>query len=117
MDANQRASKNASVSGLQCHYGHASSLQVLSGHNPTTGDPCAVDQHYRNFFVDETVQLAQELLLRKVTTRLSTHSGVGCWNLGNEPDLLCVPPTPADARRWVSRMTRVIHQCDPTGRS
>lgn len=71
-----------------------------------------VDRAYRNFFSDPFVQSAQCNLIRAVVERLASHPAVVMWNLGNEPDLFAVPPTPLHGQQWVRRMTTLIHAID-----
>lgn len=66
----------------------------------------------RNPFSDPMVMDAEERLLRAVVSRLVGHSGVGLWNLGNEPDLVAHPPTAEAGTAWVRRMTGVIRELD-----
>jgi endo-1,4-beta-mannosidase len=67
---------------------------------------------YRNPFSDPMVMDAEERLLRAVVPRLVGHSGLGLWNLGNEPDLVAHPPTADAGRAWVRRMAGVIRELD-----
>ena len=67
---------------------------------------------YRNPFADPMVMDAEERLLRAVVPRLVGHSGLGLWNLGNEPDLVAWPPTAEAGRAWVRRMAGVIRELD-----
>ncbi|NUM47056.1 MAG: hypothetical protein HUU38_20340 [Anaerolineales bacterium] len=75
-------------------------------------DEKIVNCGYRNPFSDPTVMDAEERLLRAVVPRLVGHSGLGLWNLGNEPDLVAHPPTAEAGRAWVRRMAGVIRELD-----
>ena len=57
---------------------------------------------------------AQQLLLKEVVGALHQHPAIGCWNLGNEPDLLAWPTSAEAGRDWVRRMTQTIKEIDPT---
>lgn len=75
-----------------------------------------VDCGYTNPYTDPLALEAEELLLRTVVGVLHDHSGVGLWNLGNEPDLFARPPTATAGRAWTRRMADVIHGVDPAAR-
>jgi endo-1,4-beta-mannosidase len=74
----------------------------------------SVNCGYVNPYIDPTACRASELLLRTVVTRYRDHPAIAIWNLGNEPDLFAWPPTAAEGRAWVRRMTSIIHELDAT---
>jgi endo-1,4-beta-mannosidase len=83
------------------------------GARPLVVDGQTVDRAIRNLYVDPEIVAAEEHLVREVAGRLVGHPGVWAWSLGNEPDLFCQPPTPADGRAWTLRIVELIHQLDP----
>jgi endo-1,4-beta-mannosidase len=68
---------------------------------------------YRNMFVDAVALDAERLLLKTVVSQYKEHPAIWMWNLGNEPDLFAIPPTPAAGRAWVREMTQLIKDIDP----
>ena len=86
---------------------------AVPGSRPLVSGGRVVDRAIRNIYVDPSVIAAEELLVRTVAQRLAGHPALWAWSLGNEPDLFCEPPTPADGKAWVDRMVRLIHEVDP----
>lgn len=80
--------------------------QVVSGGK-------VVNCGYRNPYTDIMTLMAERLLLTTVVKALRGHPGVGLWNLGNEPDLLAVPPNAAAGRAWAQEMVNLIRSLDP----
>ena len=76
-----------------------------------SGDGYA-DVAARNWYDDEEITRAQELLAREAATALRGHPALWAWDLGNENSNVCVPPTREAARAWLSRMTTAIRQAD-----
>lgn len=72
----------------------------------------AVNCGYRNFFSDQMVHDAQEVLLESVITNFRSHPAVFVWNLGNEPDLLAKPFNNVDGENWVNLMRTIIRKFD-----
>ncbi|RMG97023.1 MAG: hypothetical protein D6706_09275 [Chloroflexi bacterium] len=68
---------------------------------------------YRNPFTDPLVLDAAEHLLDTVVANFHTHPAIAMWNLGNEPDLVAIPPNPATGRAWTRRMVNRIRTHDP----
>lgn len=81
------------------------SRSVISGQR-------VVNRGYRNLYTDEGVLEASRLLLRTVVKALHQHPGIGLWNLGNEPDIFILPPTPEVGQRWVRDMRALIREFD-----
>ncbi len=67
----------------------------------------------RNWYTDQEIMRAQELLLREVVTCLRDHPAIGAWDLGNENSNCVQPPSCADAIAWLDRMAATIRGCDP----
>jgi endo-1,4-beta-mannosidase len=84
----------------------AKARQLVSGNK-------IVDRGYRNMFVDPVAIEAAKLQLSTVVNALYQHTGIGLWNLGNEPDLFAWPPTAAQGRAWVRDMVGLIKNIDP----
>jgi endo-1,4-beta-mannosidase len=72
-----------------------------------------VQSGYRNPYTDPQALAAERLLLRTVVGELRDHPAIGLWNLGNEPDLLAMPPDAATGAAWVRNMVALIRECDP----
>jgi endo-1,4-beta-mannosidase len=84
----------------------AKARQLVSGNK-------IVDSGYRNMFADPVAIDAAKLQLSTVVNALYQHTGIGMWNLGNEPDLFAWPPTAAQGRAWVRDMVGLIKTIDP----
>lgn len=72
-----------------------------------------VNRQIHNIYVTPEVVAAEEKLVRSVAERLKGHPALWAWSLGNEPDLFCQPPTPADGQAWTKRIVDLIHEIDP----
>ncbi|TMB61990.1 MAG: hypothetical protein E6J49_07565 [Chloroflexi bacterium] len=74
-----------------------------------------VDARARNWFADDDVIAAQELLCREVARALHGHPARWAWDLGNENSNVCVPLTREQGRAWLGRMTDALRAADPSG--
>ncbi len=90
-----------------------SSQRARPGSRPLIVDGQTSEYAVRNVYVDPEIVSAEERLVRAVAGRLAGHPGVWAWSLGNEPDLFCQPPTPADGQAWVDRIVSLTHEVDP----
>jgi len=79
-----------------------------SGRFPTlvAGEPRSARP--ANFYADERLIQAQELLAREVARVLGRHPAMWSWDLGNEHSNLAVPPTRDDGRRWLARIVAAL---------
>jgi endo-1,4-beta-mannosidase len=84
----------------------AARFRVVSGER-------AVRVPIRNWYSDELVTRAQELLAREAARTLAAHPALWGWDLGNENSNCCVPPSRDAGRRWLDRMTGAIRSSDP----
>jgi endo-1,4-beta-mannosidase len=75
-----------------------------------------VDDGLRNWYLDDDVMRAQELLARRAAEALAGHEALWGWDLGNENSNCVVPADRELARRWLSRMTSAIHAADVDAR-
>jgi endo-1,4-beta-mannosidase len=66
----------------------------------------------RNWYTDEAVLRAQTLLASTVARALAGHDALWAWDLGNENSNCVVPPSRAEARNWLSRMSDAIRDAD-----
>ncbi|HEY7623799.1 MAG TPA: hypothetical protein VIA63_02115 [Candidatus Limnocylindria bacterium] len=70
----------------------------------------------RNWYSDELVMRAQELLAREAARALARHPALWGWDLGNENSNCCVPPTRDEGIRWLARMAGAIRSVDASCR-
>jgi len=77
-----------------------------------SGDSYA-DAAARNWYDDEDITAAQELLCREVASALRGHPSRWVWDLGNENSNVCVPPTRSSARAWLARVSEALRAADP----
>lgn len=70
----------------------------------------------RNWFADEEITRAQELLAREAASALRDHPALWVWDLGNENSNVCIPGTHEQARAWLSRMSTALRSGDPACR-
>jgi endo-1,4-beta-mannosidase len=73
-----------------------------------------VDARARNWFADEEIIAAQELLCGEVGRALHGHPAKWAWDLGNENSNVCVPLSKEQGRRWLGRMTDALRAADPS---
>jgi endo-1,4-beta-mannosidase len=66
----------------------------------------------RNWYTDEPVLRAQDLLASTVARALAGHDALWAWDLGNENSNCVVPPSRAEARSWLMRMSDAIRNAD-----
>ena len=85
---------------------------VPPGVRQVVSNGTVVNTGYVNPYTDPTAIEAGELLLNTVVHALRDHPAVGMWNLGNEPDLVAHPPTPAQGSEWAARMRETIRTSD-----
>jgi endo-1,4-beta-mannosidase len=71
-----------------------------------------VGSGYRNPYVDGVALRAQRLLVTRVADRFRDHPAIWAWNLGNEPDLMAVPPDAASGPAWARMLTDSIREVD-----
>lgn len=71
-----------------------------------------VQQRLRNWYADDEVLQAQELLARELARALAGHPALWAWDLGNENSNCVVPPTRAHGRDWLRRVSDAIRQGD-----
>ncbi|HXF05743.1 MAG TPA: glycoside hydrolase family 2 TIM barrel-domain containing protein [Blastocatellia bacterium] len=67
----------------------------------------------RNWYTDEDIARAQELLIREIVGSLRDHPAIWAWDLGNESSNCVQPPSPTAAVDWLERMAATIRQYDP----
>lgn len=70
----------------------------------------------RNWYSDDGITSAQELLAREAAGALRGHPALSAWDLGNENSNVCVPETHEQALAWLSRMTAGLRSGDPACR-
>jgi endo-1,4-beta-mannosidase len=70
----------------------------------------------RNWFSEDDVTRAQQLLAREAASALRGHPALLAWDLGNENSNVCVPVTREQARAWLSKMTSALRSADPACR-
>jgi endo-1,4-beta-mannosidase len=68
----------------------------------------------RNWYADEEIARAQELLAGEAAAALAGHDALWAWDLGNENSNCVVPPSRSSARRWLERITTAIRAADQT---
>ncbi len=61
-----------------------------------------------NFYEQESVAAAQELLAREVARTLARHPALWSWDLGNEHSNVAIPSTVDAGRRWLARMVEAL---------
>jgi endo-1,4-beta-mannosidase len=66
----------------------------------------------RNWYTDESVLRAQASLASTVARALTGHDALLAWDLGNENSNCVVPPSRAEARNWLLRMSEAIRNAD-----
>ncbi len=66
----------------------------------------------RNWYTDETVYRAQEVLARELAFAVSGHQALWAWDLGNENSNCVVPPDREHGRAWLHRMTEALRGAD-----
>src|SRR5207248_5915482 len=71
-----------------------------SGRFPIVSGEAYAEAAARNWFEDEDVMYAQQLLAREAATALRGHPALWAWDLGNENSNVCIPPTREQARVW-----------------
>ena len=86
---------------------------AVPGNRPLLSGGQTVDRSIHDLYVEPAVIESEERLVRAVIGTLAGHPALWAWSLGNEPDLFCKPPTPADGRAWVDRIVSLIHELDP----
>lgn len=67
----------------------------------------------RNWFADEEIIRAQELLAREAASALRGHPALRAWDLGNENSNVCIPATRDAGRAWLRRMRDALRAGDP----
>ena len=63
-----------------------------------------------DFYADERLLAAQELLARRVGERARNHPALYAWDLGNEFSNLREPQKPSDAAAWSERLTNALRE-------
>jgi endo-1,4-beta-mannosidase len=61
-----------------------------------------------NFYADERLIRAQELLARETAGALAHHPALWSWDLGNEPSNLAAPDDREQGRRWLDRLVGAL---------
>src|SRR5438067_6525433 len=69
-----------------------------------TGGCVVPDRAPANFYEQEPLIRAQELLAREVARVLARHPALWSWDLGNEHSIMCVPAPIDQGRRWLAGM-------------
>ena len=105
--------------------GHMSGANWLPAWATEPGDPVGrfrivsgdryVDARVRNWYADDEVMRAQELLCREVAGALHGHPARWAWDLGNENSNVCIPLTKELGRAWLGRMSDALRSADPSG--
>jgi endo-1,4-beta-mannosidase len=67
----------------------------------------------RNWFADEEIAVAQELLAREAAGALRGHPALLAWDLGNENSNVCIPFTRDQGRAWLARTSGALRDADP----
>ncbi|MDQ2951261.1 MAG: cellulase family glycosylhydrolase [Chloroflexota bacterium] len=83
------------------------------GRFPVVCDGAYAQARARNWFSDEDVIRAQELLARQAATALRGHPALRAWDLGNENSNVCIPDTRDAGRTWLRRMRDALRAGDP----
>jgi endo-1,4-beta-mannosidase len=66
----------------------------------------------RNWYTDEVVLGAQSRLASELAGALAGHDALWAWDLGNENSNCVVPPSKAEARNWLLRISDAIRGAD-----
>lgn len=74
------------------------------------------DRVPRNWYTDDGIVRAQELLASEAAAALRGHPALWAWDLGNENSNVCVPHTHAQARAWLLRINTRLRSADPACR-
>lgn len=77
---------------------------------PTITGERVVDAAPADFYTQEPLARAQELLATEVSRALASAPAVWSWDLGNEPSHLVDPPTREAGRRWLERMVQALRR-------
>ena len=80
-------------------------FRVVSGRSVAAGQ-------LRNWYTDEPVLSAQVSLATTVARALAGHEALLAWDLGNENSNCVVPPSRAEARNWLFRMSDAVRNAD-----
>jgi endo-1,4-beta-mannosidase len=67
----------------------------------------------RNWYTDDAVLRAQTALASTVARALAGHDALWAWDLGNENSNCVVPPSRAEGRNWLLRVSDAIRNADP----
>ena len=104
--------------------GHMSGANWLPAWATEPGEPVGrfrivtgeryVDARARNWYADDDVMAAQELLCREVAGALRGHPARWAWDLGNENSNVCIPLTKEQGREWLARMSDALRASDPS---
>lgn len=86
------------------------------GRFPVVSAERYVDATPRNWFADDEIMRAQELLAREAAGALRGHRALWAWDLGNENSNVCIPFTREQGRAWLARMSGALRAADPSCR-
>lgn len=81
---------------------------VSPGRFPTLVSGRPSQREAANFFAEEELVRAQELLAREVAQVLSAHPALWSWDLGNEHSNVITPQNRDQGRRWLGRMVAAL---------
>jgi endo-1,4-beta-mannosidase len=89
---------------------------IVRGHGTrrfrTVSDGYVVDAVPRNWYGEENIRRAQELLAREVAQCLGNHPALWSYDLGNENSNCAVPPSRASAVAWLESIASAIRSID-----